>query len=126
MKADAPLVWTDGTVHLNAEAAVDANLPTVVNPGNAEHDHTLRLRYALHNFEIHQPGVLYDVWCYAFHHFSNRLMKLCFSRISGDNTRHEAINVILNKLFHIAVILTNTRFEFPVPRACALLLRVRA
>ena len=38
----------------------------------------------------------------------------------------DSFDVILNKLFHIAVILTNTRFEFTVPRACALLLRVRA
>ena len=48
MEAKAALVGTDGGVELHAVAAVDTDLSAVIHPGNAEHDHTLRLREAFH------------------------------------------------------------------------------
>ena len=47
MEAEAALVRPDGAVHLNAEAAVDVDLPLVVHPRDAEHDDAFRLHHAL-------------------------------------------------------------------------------
>ena len=47
MKAQAAFVWSDGAVHLHAEAAVHLQLAFVIDPRHAEHDDALRLEKSL-------------------------------------------------------------------------------
>ena len=47
VKAQAALVGSNGRVELDTVTAVDLNLALVVDPGNTEHDDTLRLDEAL-------------------------------------------------------------------------------
>ena len=52
MEAQAALVGADRAVHLDAEAAVDADLALVVDPGDAEHDDALGLDDALEDLGV--------------------------------------------------------------------------
>ena len=60
VEAQAALVGADGGVILHAEAAVDAGLALVVDPGNAELENALRLDKALKQAGGLPLGVLVD------------------------------------------------------------------
>ena len=60
VEAQAALVGADGGVILHAEAAVDAGLALVVDPGDAELEHALRLDKALQQAGGLPLGVLVD------------------------------------------------------------------
>ena len=49
VETQTALVWANGAVHLDPEAAVDPHLAFVIDPRNAEHDRTLRFANALKN-----------------------------------------------------------------------------
>src|SRR5581483_1634506 len=50
MKAEAAFVGAERAVHLDAEAAIDADFAAVVDPRDAKHDQPLRLDHPLENF----------------------------------------------------------------------------
>ena len=100
MEADSALVGPDGAVHLHTETPVDVDFTFVVEPWDTEHDDALRLRYAFEDFLVHQIGVSDDIGSHAFEHLPDCLVKLLFSRVSGDDAGHEALNIISGKLVH--------------------------
>jgi hypothetical protein len=52
VESQAALVWADGAVHLDPESPVDLELPLIVDPRNAEHDHALELHDAFEDLGL--------------------------------------------------------------------------
>jgi hypothetical protein len=52
VKSQAPFVRSDGAIHLDAEPAVYLDLAFVVDPGNAELNHPLRLNKTFQDFAV--------------------------------------------------------------------------
>ena len=88
METDAALVGTYGAVHLDAVTFIYHNLSGIGNPGNAEHNHALRLYDALHNFELHQLGVFYNHRSDAFYDLPDGLVELLFTGVLGNDISH--------------------------------------
>ena len=76
MKTEPSLVGSDRAVHLNAESAVDVQLAGIVLPGDAKHDHPLRLDDALDDLRFPIFRMLVEDDGERLDHFLNRLMKL--------------------------------------------------
>jgi hypothetical protein len=76
MEAQTTLVRSEGTVHLDAITAIDLNLSFVVNPGDTELDHPLRLNQALEDFAIAIFLVPLNGRFDGFEDFGDRLKEL--------------------------------------------------
>ena len=100
METDSSLVWSDGTVHLYPVSSVDLHFSFIVYPRNSEHDYSFRFCNALQNLHVHQIRMFHNVRGQAFHHFPYCLMKFFFTRISGYQSCHEIIYILLSKMIH--------------------------
>ena len=52
VKAQAALIGSNGAVHFDAVAAIDLHLALVVEPGDAEHDHTLGFHQSIQDARL--------------------------------------------------------------------------
>ncbi len=95
METDAALVGADGTVHLHTETAVDLYVSIIVQPRNAEDDHTLRLGDALEDFLIDQIRPVNDVVGQRRRNYSNSLMELGFPGILGLDCGHDSKKITI-------------------------------
>ncbi len=83
------LVRSDRAVHLDPEPPVHVDLSLVIDPGNAEQNHALRLDDALEDLRFSVLGVPFENDLERFHDFLYRLMKLRLRRILRFHVRHE-------------------------------------
>ena len=60
MESQAPLVGSDGAVHLNPVTFVYLDLSLVINPGDPEKDHPLGLGHPLEDFCRPVLGIFHD------------------------------------------------------------------
>ena len=84
MEAQSALVGADGAVELYAEAAVDAHLAAVVNPGDGKLYETLGLDKTLNYAVLLIFGVLLDDALEALENLQNRLVELALSGVAGQ------------------------------------------
>src|SRR6266478_4837699 len=82
MEAQTTLVRSKGAVHLDAIAAVDLNLSFVVNPGDTELNHPLRLNQAFKDFAVPIFLITLDGWFDRLENFRDRLKELRLIRIA--------------------------------------------
>ena len=94
METDAALVGADGAVHLHTETAVDLHVSIIVQPRNAENDHTFRLRDAFKDLLIDQIRTVNDIVGQRGRHNSNCLMELGFPGVLGLDGGHETLDEI--------------------------------
>ena len=100
MEAYSSLVWTYGAVHLDPVSSVDPDFTLVVEPWHPEDDDALRLYDSFKYLLVHQVWMLDDIWGYTLENFLYCLVEFLFFRVSGDEFRHESVNVILCVLVH--------------------------
>ena len=75
METDTALVRSDSAVELNTEAAVNANVALIVNPGYAEHDLTLRFNKTVNDACLQPFRVLFHYRFDGVKNFLNCLME---------------------------------------------------
>ena len=92
MKAQAAFVRPDGAVHLHAKAAVDLDLPIVIDPGDAELNHPLRLNNAFEDFAVTIFLVALDCRFDGLEDFGDRLEELTFIRIALFDDLEDFLN----------------------------------
>src|SRR5215469_11207353 len=98
MEAQAALVGTDGTVHLDAEAAIDLYIAMVVEPRHAEHEDALGFRDALENPLRDELGVSLQHKTQRLEHFLHGLVELGLGGVLGLYQRHYVGDVIARGL----------------------------
>jgi hypothetical protein len=103
MEAQTTLVRSKGAVHLDAIASVHLDLSFVINPGNAELNHSLRLNNPLENFAIPIFLVPLNGRFDRLENFRDCLKELRLIRIAllddFENFLHWAHSDYLGKLF---------------------------
>jgi hypothetical protein len=82
VKAETPFVRPDGTIHLDAKPAVNLDSAFVVNPGNAELNHPLRLNKAFKDLPVSIFLIPLNGGFDGLENFSDRLEKLRLVRIT--------------------------------------------
>jgi len=92
MKPHAALVGADGAVHLDAIALVELDRTRVVDPGNAEEEHTLRLGHTLEDLGRAVLRVSLDHGLERLHDLHDGLMKLRLAGVLGREFGHEFVN----------------------------------
>ena len=92
MKTQAAFVRPDGAVHLHAEAAVDLDLPFVIDPGDAELNHPLRLNNAFEDFAVAIFLVTLDCRFDGLEDFGDRLQEFRFIRIALSDDLDDFLN----------------------------------
>ncbi len=95
MKAESSFVWTNCTIHLNPEAAVDLKVTFVINPWNTKHNNTFRFRDSFEYFRRFVLRVIFHEWNYGFSNLMNCLMIFTFTWIFCFHLLHEGINFFL-------------------------------
>lgn len=100
VEAQTALVGADGAVHLDAVAAVDLDLPLVVEPRHAEDDDAFGFGDAFQNLHLPQHGTGHDVRGQRFGHLADGLVELRFCGIAGDEPVHELIDVLTGLFVH--------------------------
>src|SRR5690606_24852371 len=85
MEAQAALIWTGRRIELDTKAAVDLDLPLVVDPGNAEEDLPLRLANPFDQGIVDIFRMLGDDRAKTFQHLLDGLMKFRLTRISSQD-----------------------------------------
>ena len=94
MKTQTAFVGADRAVHLDAEPAVHVQLALIVLPGDAEHDHALRLDDPLEDLRLPIFRMLVEDERERLDHFLDGLVKLRFRRVLGLNIGHQRCDVI--------------------------------
>ena len=100
VETDAAFIGADRAVHFDAVAFVDLDLPLVVEPRNAEHHDSFGFGDAFQDFHFLEHGIFEDVRGQRFYDLVYGLVKLFFTRISGDDIGHEIVDILLNVFFH--------------------------
>ena len=98
MKAQAALVWPDGTVHLDAVALVQLELTLVVDPRHAEQDHALRLGHALEDLGFAVLRILVEHDLERLGDLHDSLMELRLAGVLGLQFGHEFVDESAHEL----------------------------
>jgi hypothetical protein len=85
MEAKTTLVGADCGVELNPVSAVYMILAVIVDPGNAEADHSLRLHKLFDNTLLFVFGVLVNNQIETFQNLQNSLMELALIGVASDD-----------------------------------------
>jgi hypothetical protein len=85
MKAQAPLIGTQGTVEFDAEAPVDLDLALVVAPGDAKDNLAFRFTDALDNLVVSKLRVFDQDRAERFENFGGGLVKFSLTWVAGNN-----------------------------------------
>lgn len=93
VEAQTALVWPDCAVVLDAIAAVDTDNALVVNPGNAEHDDTLRLDHAFEDGVLLIGGRGLQDGVESEEDFLDSLNELRFVRVLSLDIVQDGFNV---------------------------------
>ena len=104
METETALVRSDCGVELNTVAAVYVGNAVVVDPGNTEHDHALRLNKALDEASLLPFGVLVNDELEALENFTDSLKELGLIGVA-------LLNVCV---YTLEVFVGNHRFFSPV------------
>ncbi len=94
VEPQAALVGADGAVHLDAEATVDADVPRVVLPGDAEHEDPLGLDDPLEDLGVGVLGMPFEDESQRFGDLLDRLMELRLGRVLGLHLRQQRRHVL--------------------------------
>ena len=93
MEAQPALVGADGTVELDAEAAVDLHLALVVHPRHAEHHHALRLGQTLEKASLLKLGIGLDHRAQGVEHLGGRLDEFVLGGVLADKLGENGIDI---------------------------------
>lgn len=85
MEAQASLIGAEGRVDLSAKAAIDLDLPFVVDPGNAEDDLSFRLANPFDQSVFDIVQMLGDHGTETFQNLIDGLMKFRLACISSQD-----------------------------------------
>ena len=94
VEAQTALVRTDGAVHLDAEPALDAHRPLVVEPRHPEQNDALGLDDALEDALAPVLGVSVEHGAQRLCDLGDRLMELRLGGVLRFDVRHEGADVI--------------------------------
>ena len=100
VETDTSLVRSDGTVHLNAETAVDPDLTGIVHPRNPENDDSFRFSHSFHNLLVKEMRGGFQYGCHAFQNFFYRLVELRLARVLDDQVVHETGDIPFSECRH--------------------------
>ena len=89
VEPQAPFVRADGTAHLNPKAAIDLDFAPVIDPGNSEQDHALRLDHPFQDLGLAISRPVLDDRHDRLDHLAHGLMEFDFARVLGHDLGHE-------------------------------------
>ena len=94
MEAQAALVGADGAVHLDAEAAIDLDVPLIVKPGNAEHEDALGFHDPLKDLgrDVFRMSLQHEAQ--RVEHFLDCLVKFRLSGVLRLHQGHDIVDVV--------------------------------
>src|SRR5690554_4437554 len=101
VKTNAPLVRTDGTVHLHPETTVNLHFTAIIQPGHPKHNHPLGFGHTFQNFIFHQSRILHYKRSQTLYYLMYSLVEFGLSRIAGNNTGHKIVNETGYLVFHL-------------------------
>ena len=114
MEPQTTLVGADRAVHLDAEAPVDLDLATVVDPGHPEHDHSLRLDQALEDLGLAVLRPALEDQIEGSGHLADRLVELRLAGVPGLDVAHQPADVVAHRnLLWGALMLAQWQQDFP-------------
>ena len=92
VEAQTALVRADGAAHLDAVAAVDLHLATVIDPGHAKQNGAFRLDHALENAGLAITRIGFEEGPQTAHHLLHRLVEFRLIGIALFQARQERID----------------------------------
>ena len=95
MEPESPLVRPERGVELDAEAAVDVHLPTIVVPGDAEDDLALRFAQPLDDLVVVQLWVLREGGPDRPEHVTHGLVELMLAGIATQDLGVGALDLLV-------------------------------
>ena len=93
MEPQPSLERAERTAHLHPVAEVDPDLPRVVHPGDAEHDHALGFHHALEHLGPSVLGVSLVDGSERRQHLRHRLVELGLVRMSGHDVVEHLVEI---------------------------------